>query len=323
MADRWCPPALGLPREVLNSNRMLELPMDEVVFQGLRHDIEFDNDARTGGLWKDKITLVEIFGPIQDLNISLLSSNHETVLIDQQLERLEARLNQWLEQLPRNRRMNNENLDLHRTAGEGGTFVALHLGYHHYSTLLYFQYLDASPSQTVNRHDLAQKCRSHALQFSQLLHQARSTNDCHVVYLTVAHMTMVSSSVLLHMLLFGDEAEIEIARVHLVYNFEALVELGRYWPHVGHIIERLLTFQNACLRSGHTHRIDKWMVRFLLEHALPFAEKVTEEDDGMEVLEVQGQSSGAMEQLSSRADILNLIFTQWYDTDSWNGATAG
>jgi hypothetical protein len=34
--------------------------------------------------------------------------------------------------------------------------------------------------------------------------------------------------------------------------------------------DRLITFQNSCLESVtlNTHRVDKWMLKFLLQHAL-------------------------------------------------------
>jgi hypothetical protein len=43
---------------------------------------------------------------------------------------------------------------------------------------------------------------------------------------------------------------------------------------------RLITFQNACRRTAplDTHRFDKWMVKFLLQHALALAEKNTKTD---------------------------------------------
>lgn len=39
-------------------------------------------------------------------------------------------------------------------------------------------------------------------------------------------------------------------------------------------MHRLITFQNACLRTAQlgTHRFDRWMVKFLLQHALALDE---------------------------------------------------
>lgn len=41
-------------------------------------------------------------------------------------------------------------------------------------------------------------------------------------------------------------------------------------------MKRLIAFQDACLRTAQidTHRFDKWMVNFLLHHALALDEKV-------------------------------------------------
>jgi hypothetical protein len=40
-------------------------------------------------------------------------------------------------------------------------------------------------------------------------------------------------------------------------------------------MKRLIAFQDACLRTAQidTHRFDKWMVKFLLQHALALDEK--------------------------------------------------
>jgi hypothetical protein len=40
-------------------------------------------------------------------------------------------------------------------------------------------------------------------------------------------------------------------------------------------MKRLITFQNACLQNAQlgTHRFDKWMVKFLLQHALALDEQ--------------------------------------------------
>ncbi len=40
-------------------------------------------------------------------------------------------------------------------------------------------------------------------------------------------------------------------------------------------MKRLIAFEDACLRTAQidTHRFDKWMVKFLLQHALALDEK--------------------------------------------------
>lgn len=49
-------------------------------------------------------------------------------------------------------------------------------------------------------------------------------------------MAIVSSSVLLHTLLFGEENEIAQSHHCLKANFEALLELKGYWPNVNALV---------------------------------------------------------------------------------------
>ena len=309
MADRWCPPGLGLPREIMKIDRTLDLPMDEVSFQMMDESTGNFDRGELDGIWKYMITLVDILGPIQDLNTALLPGDLELSDIEMQVDSLSQRLGIWHSTLPRHMTMNDENWEAHRAKGQGGTFVALHLGYHHYSTLLLFQYLDATPSSSLETTYRSERCRFHALSFSRLVHRARIERDFHVVYLTVAHMTMVSSSVLLHMLLFGDESEIEEARKQLTYNFEALVELRKYWVHVDAVIQRLLMFQEECLQASNmnTHRVDRWMVRFLLEYALP----LTKEDHTRVNATIPRHP--IPEILWGRTAILSEVFESWWE----------
>ena len=320
MADQWCPPGLGLPREVRGFDQSLELPMDEAVFQGLDNASVVPSEARTAGLWQYKITLVDVLGPTQDLNLALVRSDISRREADEKLVDLGDRLRSWYATLPEHMKMNEYNLDSYRSQGQGGTFVALHLGYHHYSTLLYYQYLGAVSELHENSVQNADECKFHALSFSRLLHHARQKGDCEVVYLTVAHMTIVSSSVLVYMIFLGVEEEIEAARMQVVSNFEALVELTKYWPRIDKIIQRLLMFQDACLQSttAKTHQMDRWMLRFLLEHALPLQNRPAASSDGSSAREPV-ENAGHHEVSFERTNILDQVFENLYNpqgTDS-------
>lgn len=272
MADRWCPPGLGLPREISSAKTERELPMEEVLFQNMNPATNRDPPSREYGLWHQNILLVDTLGPIQDLNLSIVNGDRSKSEVNEEVVRLTSCLQQWNDSLPSHMKMNNRNLDKYRSKGLGGTHIALHLGYHHYCTLLYFHYLDVTLQTSAKSRFFAQECWSHAVAFSDLLRCAREKNDCHIVYMTVAHMTMVSSSVLLHMLLFGDESNSELGRAGLLTNFEMLLELKKYWSCMNAITTRLLIFQRACLQLK-TYKVDKWLLRFLLEHGLPFSQK--------------------------------------------------
>jgi len=66
----------------------------------------------------------------------------------------------------------------------------------------------------------------------------------------VRHMTAVSSSVLLHTLLFGTDEELTPAREGLVVNFKALVVLQKYWSSLG-IVVRQIKFSSPPSRTRH------------------------------------------------------------------------
>ncbi|ETS82474.1 hypothetical protein PFICI_04350 [Pestalotiopsis fici W106-1] len=276
MADYWCSSGLDLPRQ-LNYCDRVDLPMAEDVFHAMREDhIEYPiATSWKPGLWAHMITLVQFFGPVMDLNRRCASPSFSAEERDRTVAALSLQLHQWEEMLPCDVRNSTENLLEHKARGLGGPFVALHLGFHHYATLLYFQFL-SSPNEPL----YARRCKYHARAYSTLLEQARKTGSCEAVYPTVGHMATVSSATLLYTLLFGDEFELADSRAGLNTNFEALIELRTYWPRLtSWQIERLITFQNLCLlavrnENAQTHQLDRWMLRFLVEHALPLESKV-------------------------------------------------
>jgi hypothetical protein len=124
-----------------------------------------------------------------------------------------------------------ENLAIQVERGVGRSFVALHLGYHHDATLLYYQYLDQYRPDTPNRRMYIQRCKYHATSFCELLRTSEEHNS-EAFHNIVGHMTVVSSSVLLHMLLLGEDEELPKARERLEYNFQFLIKLRDLWPSV-------------------------------------------------------------------------------------------
>ncbi|EXJ78444.1 hypothetical protein A1O1_08844 [Capronia coronata CBS 617.96] len=287
MSDRWCSTRLGLPRQIsdfdFEGRHAPHLPMDESVFHRLGPDEHAMPEPWKPGLWAHMITLVRVFGPIQDFNQRLAQDGVMDDELDRSVEQLAQELDLWEQLLPVDIKLTRTNLESHRRNGQGGPFVALHLGFHHYSTLLYFHSLDYPPATAAvaARTSFADRCRAHASACSTLLQTARETEGCEAVYATVGQMTMVSSAVLLHTLLFGNDHELADARSSLTSNFEALIELKKYWPvSIGKTIERLFVFQDMCLMSADaqsTHKIDRWMVRFLLEHSLPLLDEIPPE----------------------------------------------
>jgi hypothetical protein len=210
--------------------RETELPMDEQLFHSLTRDQQIVSTPWKPGLWAHMITVVELFGPIQDLNRKLVQGGYNEDEIEQQVHHLSKQLDLWLKRLPEDTTLNEANFLHHLRRGTGGPFVALHLGFHHYSTLLFFQYLDTRRPGTATTNAYSNRCKRHASSVSLLLKRARQQEGSEAVWPTVGHCLIVSSSVLLHTLLFGDEQELSEARSSLNANFEALIELTRYWP---------------------------------------------------------------------------------------------
>ena len=240
MADNWCSNGMGLQRQLSSRQPGLDLPIDEGIFQSLcGSEIPNSLPKTKLGLWAHNMTLVAILGPIHDLNWKLVDGKLAESDSDQLVNDITGRLDAWLASLPEEMRLTDENLDSYARRGSGGTFVALHLGYHHYATLLYFQYLDVRRSRTTAKELYHTRCKSHASNYSRLLAQSRSKANCEAVYATVGHMTVVSSSVLLHMLLFGREEELEEARQNLTSNFAALIELRQLWPSLERVVCRI------------------------------------------------------------------------------------
>lgn len=281
MIDRWSSAGTDIRRQ-LPDDSTYPLPMEELQFYALSRSGS-GHPSATGpvscsrpGLWGRMVQLAEIFGAVGDLH----KRHVEGIVDDDQLEdstqQLSILLDEWAAGLPPSLTSTPDNVERHARDGLGSAFVSLHLGHHHYATLLYFPYLDLQLERTERQVLFASRCREHAAAFSDLLSLSDVTRGCDAVHLVVAHMATVSSAALLHVLLFGSEAELPQTRRRLEVNFERLVRLRRYWPAVDLMMERLFTFQRACMSSAdpNTHKIDRWMAKFLLQHALPIADKV-------------------------------------------------
>lgn len=237
MADNWCSHGLGLPRQLTGRQPRAGLPMDERLFQKLCATAGSSLSAEpTEGLWAYKIKLVNILGPIHDLNRRLVEEHLDDETVNAIVDSLTQRLDAWADALPAHMQMNDKTLESFRQDGYGGPFVALHLGYHHYATLLYFQYLDSQKPKSASTEVNVEKCKRHASMYSKLLARSRSKSGCEVVYATVGQMTVVSSSVLLHTLLLGTSDEVADVRQDLTANFAALIELRELWPSLDRIV---------------------------------------------------------------------------------------
>lgn len=255
LSSHRCFSGLGLPCRSDEFRPTCELPMDELAFASLVPDQASLESPRKPGLWARMVTLVRLSGPVMELNrniAELASVSPEELAAS--MRRIEQQLQNWLDSLPADTQMTVPNLYRHQQDGLGGLFVALHLTFHYYSTLLYFSFLeerqgDAPPPSSAGNGNCQyiDRCKQNASSFGGILHLSRQLDGCLVSYPGFSHMIAVSSAVLLHTLLLGDEGEIRDARRNLNANFEALVDLQQAWPATTAVVRQRLFVLCFCV----------------------------------------------------------------------------
>lgn len=295
MMDVWSSAGLDIPKQLDRIFRPLSL-MDETRFQNLMPAQEAsESGSPRPGLWFHMISLAQIFICVQEFHKQLLSQDSNELAVDEMAAALSSKFDQYMADLPPSATLSDENLNSHISNGTGQSLVALHLGYHHYATLLYFHYLERTDSGTNDNNRFANSCKDHAAALSDIIRMTMERPGCEAKYHIVGHMTTISSSVLLYTLLFGHSSEIDAARTRLNVNFAKLMELSKFWPGTDRFVSRpsshheavmanryqrtrLLRFQDACMWSisPRTHKIDNWMLKFLLNYALALPPKFSE-----------------------------------------------
>ncbi|KAJ9659736.1 hypothetical protein H2198_002984 [Neophaeococcomyces mojaviensis] len=276
MFDHWCSAGNAVLLKMRNFDKAIDLPMDESVFQSLEMDQMTKPTLSKPDIWAHMITLVEIFGRIQDLNQRCAHANANASATENAVASLALSLNDWEASLPPDMRYNRINLDRFRGRSLGGPFISLHQAFYHYGTVLFYQYLDVNQASTPRSAEFAGRCKRLAISQSALLKTARELGDCDLLYPGVGHSAVISSSVLLHTLLFGDEIEHDTSWAYLGSNIEILKELRRYWPSVERTVSCLTIFQEGCLQKGapQAYTFSKWVSRFLFEYQLPLDEAI-------------------------------------------------
>ncbi|EXL98759.1 hypothetical protein NOF04DRAFT_6311 [Fusarium oxysporum II5] len=277
MADRWSSVGRNLRRAMPDLNQETPLPMDEDVFHHLDVDQGSERSPtrpRTLGLWAYNIMLAKKLGPIRDLNKQWNQEDLSEDYVMQRVADLAEGLQLWEAGLPEEKKATEENLRAHSAKSLGGPFLAIHTGYHQHFVLLLFRFLDLNRAQTPKTIEYAELCKYHARSISQLVQLSRQVPNCAMVFGGVGYMTVASSAVLLHTLIFGQQDDTADIRAKLESNYETIYELQKYWPSIQNSVKRLELFQKTCTRPGamQTYKFDKWMVRFLVEHHLPLDE---------------------------------------------------
>ncbi|KAF5702664.1 hypothetical protein FGLOB1_9478 [Fusarium globosum] len=314
--DTWASGGSNLSPQFRWRTKQPRGPLDEYMFYSMRSG---DGDVADldwkPGLWAHMVRLVGLYAEIQNLQQELANGvEWNESFIDESVQRLEAELGAFEEGLGPDLMFSRENLIPFVRRGLGRVFIAFHLGYHHYYTLLFYQYLDHRRPPTRNGRKYASSCKAHAAIVCDVLKASREVPGAEALYNIVGHVTIVSSSVLLHTYLFGESHELEESRDRLSSNLESLVQLRNYWPSVEMMIKRLVVFQKNCIQSmnAESYRFDRWMVKFLIAHALALEDKV---DDSWSAASVDATNGDAHLERGriTQAMIMDL---QNYDTET-------
>ena len=305
MIDIWSSHGLGpnVPRQ-LEYRGDIPLPIEEVSFLNLRYGLG-DVDMQSSGIWAEMIRLAHIWDEIHILNQTTVSGTLDSKSLDARVAVLASKLNNWSARLPKHLAETRENLERYAQYGLGSALAALHLGFHYYNEVLFYQFLASDiHSHAISADYYSQCCKEHAKRFCELLHSCRSTPGCEVVYVMLGHMLVITSTVYIHSLLFSsNEEEITIARHQLEQNFKILTELQSYWIRLDVSLSRLQAFHRACTAPlQHPFRMDRWLIAFILEHGVSVNEKFPEK--------LSAHSSAVMETAESGSSIRNL--QEWY-----------
>lgn len=237
IAERWCSSGFGLRcRMDLAADSCHDVPttMDESTWYSIRPGGQHTTPtiAYNPGILTHMVNLVSHFTAIQDLNRQIAIGGLTTAEIEKRVADLADKLQCWHSSLPSDLQMTVQNLGDKLQKDLARDFAVLHLTYHHFSTLLHFNFLESyqGKADSSPQHKHVELCKQHASSFSNLLRLSHQMGRFVVEYPMIGHMTVVSSSVLVHTLLFGDVKELPDARKKLDSNFNILVQLQQWWP---------------------------------------------------------------------------------------------
>lgn len=284
MIDVWSSSGVRLPR-LLAPKDNVPLPLDEMAFLSMTRsqgfDVPIQSRARSS-LLAEMVRLNRILLQINDFNIRASEYELDPQTISSSVEDLSAQLDTWRKELPDHIRDTRENMLNYAAQGLGRVFVAIYLGYYHYGQMLFYRFLHED-SQTFTPHtrQYARKCKEHAGSLCDMVYSSNEVPGCDAKYNMVGHVLVIASTVQIHSLLFeAEEANLTLAKSRLEKNFCILTRLRRLWTTLNFCMDRLMAFHEACRNSADTSfRMDRWMVRFLVEFASPVSEKAPDADD--------------------------------------------
>lgn len=235
MVDTWTSTGHNVPKVINAHTASIENLTPEDNLQRCTNTRILSAGGGTG-LWTFMARLALIFARVPDLHRQLAAYDSDEHSIHESTAGIAVELDEYYAELPASLRFNPENLRSHISRGIGHVLIALHLGFHHYSTLVHFPYLDPRRAGLFPTDMHAERCKYHAAALSDILSTSLSQPGCETIYQTVGHMAMVSSCVLLYILLLGENHEVDAAKARLGTNFTKLIELTKYWPVMHQVV---------------------------------------------------------------------------------------
>lgn len=234
LVDIWSSGGSSLSRQLTMTERRPRLPVEELMFFNLRpQDEDITETMWRPGMWTHMVGMVEIYKEIQDLiRYLVVMTEWDEEFIETTVHGLAVRLLAFEERFEPELQFSPENLAINASRGLGRLFTGFHLGYQYYCMLLFYQYLDKNRPPTANGNAYAARCKLHARKFCDISRLSREHDQAEALHYIIAHITVVSSSVLLHTYIFGDVSELQDTKLRLESNMEALVRLREYWPSV-------------------------------------------------------------------------------------------
>lgn len=304
MIDIWSSAGLQIPRQMHWSDQVA-LPMEESFFSRLS-TASSSLDSSASSIWAEMVHLSHIWAEIHDLNKATIGGSIPPERLYHAVEILSNKLKNWSASLQPHLQATTENMKRYSSLGLGSALVALHLGFHYYNEVLFYQFLaENSHKSSLSIALYRENCKSHASKFCDLLYTSNTIPGCECYYIMVGHMLVVTSTIYIHTLLFGTvEEQIIIARKRLEQNFKILTQLQSYWVKLDDSLSRLKAFHNACISSVESSFcMDRWMLSFILEHGTRLYERL--EHDG------SSPSTGYLIN-SSKSPSPDLTLQDWY-----------
>jgi hypothetical protein len=227
-----------------------------------------------------KVKLNLVLYQIIQLNMSVVAETIEAEYVIDAVLRLQTSLDAWLQELPDTWKYTEANLQKWAAANMGRLFMSIYIDFNHACQSLFFQFLYLSQDPVLcEQHEgsyelacqLAQRCKHHASNLCQLLHDANRRPETQMRHALLGHILSIASAVQIHILLFSaQDSEIAASREGLENIFAFLSHLHDYWPNVATSFSRLEAFHEACLKSkDRSFRLDLWMLQFIIEFSRP------------------------------------------------------